>query len=205
MGEKIGYARTSKKDENIETQLLKLIESGIEREKIFYDETVSGIVPAEQREGFGKLLEYTNENEVSGIYVFELSRIGRNFVETLQTIRKLEERNIMIMSVSPKESWLSVTDKSIRDLIMSIFSWVAERERENLVERTKAGIDRARKEGKQIGRPERNIDWKVFDKWYKKGIPIKSISKIMEIPYPTLYAKVKERKNNEKQRNDVNE
>ena len=196
MTEKIGYARTSKKDENIENQLSKLIENGIEKKKIFYDEAVSGIVPAEHREGFGKLLEYVSKNEVSEIHVFELSRIGRNFIETLQTVKNLEERNIMIMSISPKESWLSVTDKSIRNLIMSIFSWVAERERENLVERTKAGIERARKEGKQIGRPVREINWKEFDRWHKKSIPIKSIAKIMEIPYPTLYTKVSERKNN---------
>ena len=196
MAEKIGYARTSRKDENIETQKLALIENGIKREKIFFDKAVSGIVPAEQREGFSELLQYTNNNDVSEIHVFELSRIGRNFIETLQTVKSLEERNIMIMSVSPKESWLSVTDKGIRNLVMSIFSWVAERERENLIERTKAGIERAREEGKQIGRPIREINWKEFDKWYNKKIPVKSISKIMGIPYPTLYAKVTERRNN---------
>lgn len=193
MNEKIGYARTSRKDENIKTQISALIGKGIEKEKIFYDEAVSGIVPAEQRKGFGQLLQYTKENGVSEIYVFELSRIGRSFIETLQTVKSLEDIGIMVLSISPKESWLSVTDKSIRELIMSIFAWVAERERENLVERTKAGIARAREEGKQIGRPERQINWKEFDKWEKKQIPIKSIAKIMEIPYPTLYVKVKER------------
>ena len=196
MAEKIGYARTSKKDESIETQLLALRNKGIK--KSFSDENVSGIVPADQRKGFGELLKYIGDNDVSEIHVFELSRIGRSFIETLQIVKMLEDRGIMIMSVSAKESWLAVTDKSIRQLIMSIFAWVAERERENLVERTKSGIERARAEGKQIGRPERQIDWKTFDKWYNKKIPIKSIAKIMEVPYPTLYAKFKERQEKEK-------
>ena len=194
MTEKIGYARTSNRSESIETQILVLEKKGIK--KIFTDEGVSGIIPADQRKGFSDLLQYTKTNGVSNVYVFELSRIGRSFIETLQIVKSLEDRGIMIMSVSPKEEWLSTTDKSVRSLIMGIFAWVAERERENLVERTKAGIERARNEGKHIGRPERQIDWKTFDKWYNKKIPIKTIARIMEVPYPTLYVKFRERQEN---------
>ncbi|MGC8618844.1 MAG: recombinase family protein [Thermoplasmata archaeon] len=69
---------------------------------------------------------------------------------------------------------------------MAIFSWVAEREREMLIERTKNGLERAKKEGKKLGRPAREINWKEVEKYREKGISYSAISRILDIPYPTL-------------------
>jgi DNA invertase Pin-like site-specific DNA recombinase len=54
--------------------------------------------------------------------------------------------------MSVREPWLD-TDSPVRPLLVAIFGWVAEQERTRLIERTKAGMARARKEGKKIGRP----------------------------------------------------
>jgi len=54
--------------------------------------------------------------------------------------------------LSARESWLD-TDSPVRPLLVAIFGWVAEQERTRLIERTKAGMARARTEGKKIGRP----------------------------------------------------
>ena len=51
-----------------------------------------------------------------------------------------------------RESWLD-TDSPVRPLLVAIFGWVAEQERTRLIERTKTGMARARREGKKIGRP----------------------------------------------------
>ena len=71
--------------------------------------------------------------------------------------------------------------------MLSIFSWVADRERENLIERTKLGLARAKAEGKSLGRPQRVIPWKRVRELQDKKISLAAISRILDIPYTTLY------------------
>jgi len=196
----VGYVRTSIKDEKIENQK-KAIRDKYGDIKIFEDIGVSGIVPAKQRNGFSELLQYIEEhlNEVDGIVVFELSRIGRSFIETLNLVTELERKGVRVISVSPQESWTTMESSEIRQLITMIFTWTAEMERKNLIERTKQGIARARSEGKHIGRPKRKINWREFDKWRKKGLSVSAISRVMDIPYPTLIVKAREREKGSKQ------
>lgn len=54
---------------------------------------------------------------------------------------------------SLREPWLDVSNPLIGELLVSIFAWVARQEREQLVARTKAGLNRARRQGKTLGRP----------------------------------------------------
>ncbi len=189
---RVGYVRTSLHELTPENQVRLLKAQGIEN--IFVDAAVSGIVNAKDRKAFKEMLEFIQMNsadESNEIYVFELSRIGRTFIDVLSTVSELEKQGIKVFSLSPKESWLNTADKSVRSLIMAIFVWVAERERELLVERTKLGIQRARSEGKHIGRPKREINWTDYRKWRKKGLAKTAIARILDIPYATLVARVK--------------
>ena len=132
------------------------------------------------------------------LYVFEISRVGRSPLETLDVVRGLEEEcGIIVWSLSAKEAWTQTTDRSIRNLMLAIFSWVAERERENLSELTKAGVARARGEGKHIGRPFREIKWRKVDEYRAKGLSWSAVSRVMEWAFPTTRccSKVTKRKN----------
>jgi DNA invertase Pin-like site-specific DNA recombinase len=187
----VGYVRVSTKDQNEETQVHQLIEQGVPREQIFVDTATSGTTPASDRQGFRALLDYvrSREHEITTLYVFEISRIGCSFLETLDVVRRLEEEcGIIVWSLSEKEAWTQTTDRSIRNLMLAIFSWVAERERENLSERTKAGVSRARKEEKHIGRPFREINWKRVEEYRERGLSWSAVSRVMDIPYNTLLA-----------------
>jgi DNA invertase Pin-like site-specific DNA recombinase len=185
---KIGYVRVSRDDQNVENQIRLLLDEGLRRESIYVDH-ISGISNMEDREGYTKMMDFIQKNPDQPItlYVFEISRLGRSFLETLNTVRSLEKSGIRVWSLSPAESWSRIDDKKLRDLMLSIFSWVADRERENLIERTKLGLARARAEGKHLGRPYRIIPWKRVKELQDKKISLAAISRILDIPYTTLY------------------
>lgn len=185
---KIGYVRVSREDQNADNQIRILLDEGLARDMIFVDH-ISGISTMEEREGFAAMMEQLkiHTGEPVTLYVFEISRLGRSFLDTLTMVRTLEESGVRVWSLSPTESWSRIDDKKLRDLMLSIFSWVADRERENLIERTKLGIARAKAEGKSLGRPKRNIPWKKVRELQEKDISLAAISRILDIPYTTLY------------------
>ncbi len=185
MKKNIAYLRISKREENLENQRNAIREFAKE-DLIFFEDTISGSVPAMQRKAFIDLFDYVEKMHPERIYVYEISRLGRSMVETFNIIQELEKRGVMVIPVSEKERWLATTDRSIRNLIMAIFSWMAEREREMLIERTKNGLERAKKEGKKLGRPAKEINWREVEKYREKGVSYSAISRILDIPYPTL-------------------
>jgi len=187
MTRNIAYLRVSKKEENIENQR-EAIKKFANEELIFFEDVISGSTKAEERKGFKEMLEYIEKMKPEKLYVYEISRLGRSMVETISVIQKLE-KSIIVIPVSEKERWLTTTDRSVRNLIMAIFSWVAERERELLIERTRNGIERAKKEGKKLGRPSKQIDWKKVKEYRDKGISYSAISRILDVPYSTLIRK----------------
>lgn len=119
----VGYVRISTREQNEETQLHPLLARGVPREQIFIDTATSGITHAGDRPGFRALLGFVRTSEIATLYVFEISRIGRSFLETLDVVRRLEEEcGVIVWSLSPKESWTQTTDRSIRNLMLAIFS-----------------------------------------------------------------------------------
>ena len=196
----LGYARVSRADENVENQIqaIKRFVGEHEKEiKIFTDVGVSGVIPAKKRKGFKEMLAYIHQirkergEEVEiRLYVYEISRIGRDMLDTVLMIKKLEEElDVKVFSVSEKEQFLNTQKESIRKLILSIFAWAAERERELISQRTKEGLRRAVEEGKHIGRPKVTLDkkqLKQIKKYQELGLNLSAISKIIGIPYFTL-------------------
>ena len=193
---KFGYVRVSREDQNVDNQVQLIRKEGVPKASIFIDH-LSGITANQDRPGFTQLLKTLNmytdiPGETCILYVFEISRIGRSFLDTLNTIQDLESRGIRVWSLSPAESWSRIEDRKLRDLMLSIFSWVADRERESLIERTKLGLARAKSEGKILGRPERKLPVSKIREYREKGISIAAISRIMDIPYSTLKRKWKD-------------
>jgi len=191
--EKLGYVRVSTQDQNADNQKMILIEAGIPEDCIFVDHGVSGTVPARKRPGFKKVLQFIKENPgVKFLYIYELSRLGRTTYETISIIQDLEEAGITVWSLSPNESFTRSEDKAVRQLMIMILSWVAERERANLIERTKAGLDRAKSEGKKLGRPRNDINWSKVDEMRKNGYTWDQIAKNLKITVMQLHRRRKQ-------------
>lgn len=190
---KIGYVRVSTQDQNADNQKMILMDAGIPADCIFVDHGVSGTVPARKRPGFKKALEYIKEHpETRFLYVYELSRLGRTTVETISIVQELEEQGITIWSLSPNEGFTRSEDKAVRQLMIMILSWVAERERANLIERTRAGLERAKSEGKTLGRKRSDIDWSKVDQMRTDGGSWEEIAESLNMTVMQLYRRRKQ-------------
>lgn len=190
MGIIIGYARTSTSKQEIDNQIIALKDVGVLPENIYFDDGISGSTNAKNRKGFKKVFEMIQNREVEVLYVFELSRIGRSSGDTIKLFIEIEQFGTRIMSLSPNEAWTKISDehmKGIRNIFISMFAWFAEIEKKCLSERTKLGQDRARRQGKIIGRPEKEPDKKEYSKYYNQGLKPAQIARVMQVPTSTLY------------------
>jgi putative DNA-invertase from lambdoid prophage Rac len=186
----IAYLRVSTEEQTVQTQKIAITRWAKDHDYqvlyFFEDPAVSGKIPATRRKGFQDLMEFVRLSKVEAVLVYELSRVGRTFWDTLDAIKVIEEHSPLI-SCSPRESFLQATDPSIRSLMISILTWVAEREREMLVQRTKDGMSRARIAGKEIGRPEKVIDKNNLITLLAENISKARIAKELRISKATLY------------------
>jgi DNA invertase Pin-like site-specific DNA recombinase len=196
-GKAVAYYRISTIDQSIENQRMAIYEyakkNGYTIVKEYYDEAISGSISPLQREGFGKLVNDIENGVIHPdvVLVYEISRIGRTLRESLDAIWRVE-KYAPIVPVSTKEAWLQTLDKSIRDLVLTVVAWAAERERALLIERTKEGLRRARAMGKHIGRPKKELDRRELERYLKMKIPKTSIAKIFGVSRTTLYERLRE-------------
>jgi len=155
------YLRVSTEDQTVLNQKLAMQKWAINHDfqilEYFEDSAISGKIPAVKRKGFVDMLDLIKNETVDAVLIYELSRVGRTFWDTLDAIKAIEAFAPLI-SCSPRESFLQMTEPSVRKLMIGILTWVAEREREMLVQRTKDGISRAKSIGKVVGRPKKELD-----------------------------------------------
>ena len=111
-------------------------------------ETVSGSVAAMERRGFARLVDRMEEGDV--LVVTKLDRLGRNAMDVAATVRALAALGVRVHCLALGGVDLT---SSTGKLTMGVINAVAEFERDLMIERTQAGLARARAEGKPIGRP----------------------------------------------------
>ena len=189
-----GYLRVSTAEQTILNQRLAIEKWATDNDykilDFFEDSAVSGKIPAINRPAFRDMLNLVRSDRVDSVIVYELSRVGRTFWETLDAIKSIEEYSPLI-SCSPKEIFIQTNDPSVRKLMLGILTWVAEREREMLIQRTKDGMVRAKMSGKNIGRPKKTLDKDTLIKMLSQNIPRNRIAKNLGISKATLYNQIR--------------
>lgn len=142
-----GYGRVSTSSQDSENQRLELTNAGWAIDYWFAD-TISGKSASSQRPAFKELLTKIRDGET--LLVAKLDRLGRDAIDVLQTVRDLGTRNIRVVVHQ-----LGSTDLTspAGKLLLSMLAAVAEMERDLLIERTQAGLSRARADGRTLGRP----------------------------------------------------
>jgi putative DNA-invertase from lambdoid prophage Rac len=188
---KLGYARVSTTDQSTDNQKIQFKKLGIDPEDIYEDIGVSGTSPAKKRKGFKNVYDRILKGEVSQLYIFELSRLGRTASETLQLFLEIEQMKVQIISLSPNETWTTLTEGGIRNIFTSMFAWFADIERSSISERTKLAIQKRRDAGKHVGRAFKEPDRKEYNKLKAQNLKTAQIAMLMKIPATTLYRWVK--------------
>ncbi len=138
---RVGYVRTSKKDQNPDLQRRELEEFGCE--KIFEEQISSRKA---DRPELRAALEYCREGDE--LVVWKLDRFGRSLRELIELVNGVRERGIEFVSL--RESIDTTTPGG--KLVFHVFGAVAEFERDIIRERTMAGLEAARARGRKGGR-----------------------------------------------------
>jgi len=151
---RIGYARVSTAHQNTDRQITALLEHGVNKRDIYTDH-MSG--RNFDRPQYLAMKEHLAAGDT--LVIVDLDRLGRNYEDMAiewNDLTKNRQCNVEVINFP----LLSMTNKSeqletrlIADVIFALLSYVAQREREHLLERQREGIEVAKKNGVKFGRP----------------------------------------------------
>ncbi|MDL4617001.1 recombinase family protein [Citrobacter amalonaticus] len=175
-----GYARVSTFDQNLELQLEAL--NRLKCDQIFEDK-ISGA--KSKRPGLDKMMKKLHPGDT--VVVWKLDRLGRSLIHLVDLLRYFRENNIEFISVT---EGIRIST-SIGRFAYTMLSAAAEMERENIIERTRAGLAVARSKGRIGGRrpkltPEQ---WAQAGRLLAAGETRQRVAIIYDVGISTLYKK----------------
>lgn len=190
MGRTFAYCRVSTADQTTDNQVHEIEAAGfaVAANRIIA-ETVSGSVAASDRKGFASLVPKLEEGDV--LVVTKLDRLGRNAMDVRMTVEYLAEAGVRVHCLAL--GGVDLTSAAGK-MTMGVLNAVAEFERDLLIERTQAGLKRAKAEGKTLGRPaslspdtERSII-----KQRAEGVGVRALARLHNVS-PTTIQRIERR------------
>ena len=193
----IGYVRVSTDKQDSLKQRHLLLEYA-QKNKFVFDEiievSVSSTKGAEERRIL-ELQAMVGEGDL--VVTAELSRFGRNMLQTLTLVHDLDSQGVKVEFIRQPE--LSTSGR-LRPLLLAIYGYLAQSEREFLSLRTKQGLAAARAAGKKLGRPRgsrsgsklRSNEVEIVD-LLKKGLSSSAIGKVLGVSRSTVLRFIKGR------------
>lgn len=198
--EKLAYVRVSTKDQNIDRQINKMRELGVEERFIFIDKASGKDL---NREQYQAMRSIARDRDL--IYIDSLDRLGRNYDEIIQEwkhITRSINADIVVLDNktlfdSRKFKEMSELGKLMEDQFLSLLAYVAEQERNKILVRQREGIAAAKAKGKHLGRPPINLDSLTMDvrktlddnytRWVNKELTSVALAKILGLKKNTFY------------------
>jgi DNA invertase Pin-like site-specific DNA recombinase len=178
---KIGYARTSTREQNLDLQLDAIKREGCE---VIYTEQRSAV---KERPELDKLMGSLRDGDI--LVVWKLDRLGRSLNHLIQILNVLKEKHVEFVSIQDKID----TSSAIGRFFFNVFASLSEFEREMIIERTNAGLMAARQRGRIGGRKQglsqdsKNKAAAAKHLYCEKKLPINEITKTLSIGKSTLY------------------
>lgn len=195
----VGYCRVSTEDQDLKNQRLEILEYASRHDlKIteWVEKKVSSRKSTKERL-IDILLEQLNKGDI--LIVAELSRLGRSVGQIAIIVNELVETGVQLVCIKENIKLDGAPDLHSK-VMLTMFSLFSDIERTLISERTKAGLARARADGKLIGRPrglgKSRLDGKEDEirELLEKRVSISSIAKIMNVSWPCVSHFVKTRK-----------
>ncbi len=174
----IGYARVSTQDQNLELQREALTKAGCER---IFDDTLSG--RHAKRPGLDKTLDMLRDGDT--LVVWKLDRLGRSVKNLVDLTAHLHQQGVQFKSLTDSID----TGTPSGRFFFHVMASLAEMERELTVERTRAGLEVARRLGRTGGRKRSMTDSKIESakQLLASGVPPKDVAHNLGVSVPTLY------------------
>lgn len=186
---KIGYVRVSTVDQNEARQIEAMKTDGVE--KIYMDKKSGKDF---NRPEYQKMISEMHKGDV--LVIHSIDRLGRNYDEITEEWRKITKEigaDIIVQDMPLLDTTLNrdLTGKLIADIVLQVFSYVAQRERESIRQRQREGIEIAKAQGKYKGRAKKEIDKELFEstkaRWQNGEITKVQFAEIIGISRGTLY------------------
>lgn len=199
---KIAYGRVSTKEQNVERQLLKFRELGIEERFVFVDKQSGKNFDRPRYQAMRLMLR---EDDL--VYVDALDRLGRDYdgiiAEWKYITREIGADIVCLdnetLFDSRKFKTMGDFGKVMEDQFLSLLAYVAEQERKKNRSRQAEGMEVARMEGVTFGRPKREIDntfIEVYEAWKSGEFTATEAMRRIGMKKPTFYRRVKEYESN---------
>ena len=145
------YMRVSTTLQTTENQLIPLTEyakrMGLEIVSVYKDEGISGV--KSKRPALNEMLKDAVKGKFSQILIYDISRLGRSLKELINLLNDFNQLKIRLVFLQQGID----TSTSTGQMMFNLLGVFAEWERNTIVDRVNAGLDRARLEGKKLGRP----------------------------------------------------
>ena len=183
---KIGYARVSSTGQNLDRQIELLKKAGAIK---IFKEKQSG-AEIQNREKLMEMLNYIREEDI--VIVSELDRLGRKAKDLDYIINTIQNKgaSLQILNLPTTQTQDPNLNRLLNNLILELYKYIAETERQKIKERQKQGIELAKQQGKYTGRkkkynknsPQLVQAFKLLD----KGYSIRKSAESTGINYQTL-------------------
>ncbi|WP_300001697.1 recombinase family protein [uncultured Cedecea sp.] len=189
MSRTFAYCRVSTSEQTTENQIMAIRQAGYDiPDSRVISETVSGGVQAMKRKEFANMVTNKLEGKDKDkpgdkLVVLKLDRLGRDNIDVQQTILMLMEKGIDVVSLDLPVSNLASAEGK---LMLQMFSAFAEFEKSRIIERTKEGLERAKAEGKKLGRPVATDTLKRVQEAKAKGLSQSKAVLELGLSLPTI-------------------
>ena len=195
-GIQFGYIRVSTKEQNLDRQY-EALKGYVTDEKYIYSDKASG--KDMDRTGFQNMLKTMRKGDT--LYIKSIDRLGRNKQQIKEYLEYFKKEGIRVKVIDLPTTMIDIQEGQegiidmVNNILIEVFTTLAQQERETISQRQREGIDVAKKQGKHLGRPVLELpkEWgKLYKEWKAGKITAVAFMEAIDMKKATFYKKVKE-------------